>query len=76
MESNRLATSNTKSSLDPEAVWNGLRPIQRRELLELSLSEKEKDNFEIQESLNFIVFRKFKELKPVLKKSIKFMLGG
>ncbi len=60
----------------PERIWNGLRPIQRLELLEMSLSDKERDNPDIQETLDFIKFRMFDELKPELKKSIKFMLGG
>lgn len=69
-------TLSTKSRLDPETVWNSLRPIQRRELIELSLSEEEKDSMEVQETVSFVVFREFDELKPELKKSIKFMLGG
>lgn len=72
----RYEGGSSMTSLDPELIWNGLRPIQRRELLELSLNEKEKDSIEVQETLNFVIFRKFKELKPELKKSIKFVLGG
>lgn len=58
----------------PSDIWNALRPIQRRELLQLSLSKKQMDDFEIQETIDFVIFRKFSELKPDLKQSIKNML--
>ena len=69
-------TLSAKSCLTPSEIWDGLRPIQRRELIEMSLSEKEKDSIEIQEANSFVVFRMFDELKPDLKKSINFMLGA
>lgn len=56
--------------------WNNLRPIQRRELLEMSLSDKEKDTESIVEVLDHVKMKKFEELSPPLKKSIIFQIGA
>jgi len=56
-------------------IWDELRPLQRRVFLEGSLSESEMDNPDIQETIDFVVFREFEALKPDLKKSVCFMMG-
>ena len=63
-------------ALSARRSWDELRPIQRRELIEMSLSDEEKDNPLIHETTDYITFRNFEELSPTLQKSIIFMIGG
>lgn len=56
--------------------WDSLRPLQRRFLLEDSLSTSELDCNEIHDAIDYIIFRKFNEVSPRLRRSIVYMIGG
>lgn len=65
-----------KQFLHAEKDWNRLRPIQRRSLLEMSLSDEDQDNRAIHDATDYIIYRNFSDLRPRLQKSITYMIGG
>lgn len=56
--------------------WDNLRPIQRTSLLEMSLSDDQKNDEAIHETLEHIKMKKFDELNPPLKKSVIWQIGA
>lgn len=65
-----------KQALIARRSWDELRPVQRREIIEMSLSDQEKDNPIIHETTDYIAFRNYEDLSYGLQKSIAYMIGG